>query len=216
MSRSDVRGFTQRNTWAGSGSVPFGLFDCEGWLKPAIRLSNALSLLPRLGLDLRIISIRPGHWLPSGAYVNLRGSCGPHGRLLADALSRFHLDCSRACRVCGRAGFPIPGSGALCRRHASVDLLSEYSSDKRQIRHSRRVWQASAGLMPARHNLVIKGMRLPVYELDGRQIVCTSDAAPGGRQQLFYGLVEDGLCPIDLNGRWVFELNSKMIKRKEL
>ncbi len=216
VSRSDVRGFAQRSTWAGSGSIPFGLFDCDGWIKPVIRLSNALSCIPRQGVDFRLISIRPGHWSRSGACVNMRGFCGPHRSRLSSALNRFHDGCSRICRVCGSSGFSIPGSGALCFKHAPLDIRLEFVADQRKLRRLRRRWISKSGAQPAGELAELGPIRLPVYKLDGSSVVRAMDASPGSRRQLFDALIEEGFIPVEVSYPWVFELNSKITRRREL
>lgn len=89
-------------------------------------------------------------------------------------------------------------------------------ADPRKLRRLRRSWMSRSGARLAGELAELGAIRLPVYVLDGCAVVRAMDAPPGSRRQLFDAFIEEGFIPIEVNYPWVFELNSRISKRREL
>lgn len=209
MTRLDVVSVLQRDAWAGFGSLPFGLIGCDGWLRPCLRLSDRVASEARHGSSTSIVSVRPNTSSESACLVNVRGDV--RSDVYSFALSRLSRRCSRTCQSCGKPGSHVRGFGVYCRSHAPSSISVEILSDARSIRRERRKWVIAAEASWPTSFATVGAMRLPIYEIDGSSVIRTFDATPGSRAQLFDSLIDDGLIPIEVAGKWVFEFKRSTI-----
>lgn len=214
MRRDDVSGFTQRMAWLGHGTYPFGLFSCPGWAREARKLSDRITSISRRGQRAALINVRPSSEDdPVTLSVSIRAS-GMMRRRAEQAIEVFRARCSISCQICGGRAKAVRGFGVYCRKHFPMEYARELLADARAVRRERRRWAAESGVRITTRHARIGAMRLPVYLVDGEEVVRVQDASPGCRAQLFDGLVDDGILPIEVGGHWVFRTSAcTIIKR---
>lgn len=209
VKREDIDGFFQGTAWAGRGAMPFGLVNCQGWKRHAVNLSNKLAALNRRGESLHIVNIRAGS-LDETVLVNLRGC----KNAAIEHLNQFKARCIKTCQQCGKRTKLVTPYGVWCSKHSHVKFRKEIQSDKRAIRREQRSWAKRSGAKWPTRYAKIGIIRLPIYVIDGVDVVRPVDASPGCRQEVFDGLLDEKLTPVDVCGEFVFSVNqSRIIKR---
>lgn len=190
-SRMDILNGCSMGAWSGSGTFPFGLISCPGWIKPVRRLSTKISSInrhySRQGCRFQIVNIRPSNeGLVFDASFKIIGSpCPSASDAFRQAVEQARRSCGRLCPVCGARSLSVSGQ-SCCFRHASSMIRIETHFDKRKIRRSgvllaRRIGARITGNLNCEF---FPRKRIRTFVIDGINMARVIDIPPGARNQI--------------------------------
>lgn len=213
--RRDLHHKAMDYAWAGSGSIPFGMFDCPGWIKPITRLTVAIAAINRSacrhGSTYKIINIRPFGY--GGYFLCSASASGP----LSHALAARHVErarriCSRLCQECGKPARPLYG-GVWCHAHAPSHSRIESIFDARRIkRHGIGLAKHIGARITGKMIYSLPGslkFRM-LIEPSGQPFVRLLDAPAGSRGQVLE--TANGIKYEAMPGEWIIEVNSRHLR----